>query len=174
MLLSVILLVSLSVGQVVTRGKVVIADEETVIVKDIDGGEIELDVEKLVDKALEGLDEDEIDIPRERLRGIIRKNVHEMGIAEGQGCGKAEIRMEKLIDSGKHCRGGRGNQCCPPGFSNPGEFGFTDKGCHFGLFALFALGLLWMIIILIMWIISLCVFSRGMKKIAAKHDKKTE
>jgi len=173
-LIAIILLVSFTMGQVVTRGKVVIADEETVIVKDIDGADIELDVERLVDKALEGLDEDDIDIPRERLRGIIQKNVHEMRTDEGQGHRNTEIRMEKRIGSEGHCRGARGGMCGPPGFNHPGEFGFTDNGCNFGMFGLFALGFLWMFVVLIMWIISLCVFSRGMKKIAAKLDKKTE
>ncbi len=150
-------------GQAVATGKVIVADEDTVISKDLEDIEVEIDIEAIVDEALEGIDKD---IPREVVIKAVRKRLNEE-------LPRSE-RMERRAKTqwADHDFDYKRNQ--PHGVYMPwGHHNSAiemDKPWEFAFIGMF-MAFVWRLIVLIMWIISLFVVGRGFSKIAGRRKE---
>ena len=153
-----------------SRAKVMIASEETTVVRDVDAdiASIAEVVEDAVDEALEdaGIDRESLDVAvdfdvAEEIEEEINEAMREMRFERRTRPGV--VGSHGWDDDDDHPCGNAGH---PWGWAGSycGKSGFHDFKPA-GVFMI-AVWLVWLLIFLVMWIITLIVFGRGFAKIA--------
>lgn len=149
-------------------GKVIVAGEDTTIIREIRPGEkreisdIGMDVAEAVDEALEsaGIDRDELGDRAAKVKMIVKKSIKE-------ALDDSDFDDEEF-------------EFVSRAFSKPGwpkkdvDFGEMRYWRRTAMLLSIVIGLVWTLLFFIMWIISLIVLGKGLSKIARALRERQE
>ncbi len=156
--LALIIAVTVS-AQAVSTGKVIMVSEDTVVSKDIDVAEIDIDIAGIVEEALDGI---EGDIPREEIVKKLRVRLGE----DHPGVHRMERRIEKRSGCSDYDK-----SHCAPFFHQDFSKSHPGNECKPAMVLGVFMNCAWRIVVLIMWIITLFVVGRGFSKIARNNQQ---
>jgi len=141
------------------NAEVIISSGDSTITRKIEMGDeadVVIEVDKMIDEALDAAGVDDIEEEEREMRKMVR------------------ARVKKAIDEGEAQRDRRYERPMQD-FWEHGPQDFNKNFGYQGIFMFMVMYLFWGLIFLIMWIITLVVFGRGFGKIAkALSDNKKE